>query len=189
MTTPRSPTPAAIDYTDAPHPYTLDRLEHRAAAPPHTADEHVGFNGWLAKTITTGIGNMWAFYAFALAMALWMIGAGEAIFGDPYPWSLMLLIFGGILQMLLMIAIMVGQQVLGGAADKRADMTYRDAGDVGAVGMVARVRSGDAGAASWCSRCWSASSVRWSWRRLPARGEATVRSRGSTRRAVRRMRR
>lgn len=39
----------------------------------------------------------------------------------------MLLIFGGILQMLLMIAIMVGQQVLGAAADKRADQTYKDA--------------------------------------------------------------
>jgi hypothetical protein len=39
----------------------------------------------------------------------------------------MLLIFGGIMQMLLMIAIMVGQQVLGGAADKRAVQTYKDA--------------------------------------------------------------
>jgi hypothetical protein len=35
----------------------------------------------------------------------------------------MLLIFGGILQMLLM----VGQQVLGAAADTRADQTYKDA--------------------------------------------------------------
>jgi hypothetical protein len=39
----------------------------------------------------------------------------------------MLLVFGGILQMLLMIAIMVGQQVLGAAADKRAEQTYKDA--------------------------------------------------------------
>ena len=39
----------------------------------------------------------------------------------------MLLVFGGIIQMLLMIAIMVGQQVLGGAADKRATQTYQDA--------------------------------------------------------------
>ena len=33
----------------------------------------------------------------------------------------------GIMQMLLMIAIMVGQQVLGQAADKRATQTYKDA--------------------------------------------------------------
>jgi hypothetical protein len=56
-----------------------------------------------------------------------MAGLGKSVFGDPYPWALMLLIFGGIMQMLLMIAIMVGQQVLGGAADKRAAQTYKDA--------------------------------------------------------------
>jgi hypothetical protein len=49
------------------------------------------------------------------------------LFGDGYPFPLMLLVFGGIIQMLLMIAIMVGQQVLGGAADKRASQTYKDA--------------------------------------------------------------
>ena len=60
-------------------------------------------------------------------MGLWMAGLGQSLFGDPYPWALMLLVFGGIMQMLLMIAIMVGQQVLGGAADKRAVQTYQDA--------------------------------------------------------------
>jgi hypothetical protein len=61
---------------------------------------------------------MWAFYAVAIAMGLWMAGLGASLFGDAYPWALMLLIFGGIMQMLLMIAIMVGQQVLGAAADR-----------------------------------------------------------------------
>ena len=117
----------SVAYDDQAHPRTTERVQHRSPPPPHVDDEHVGFNGWLAKTITKGVGNMWAFYAVALAMALWMIGLGESVFGDPYPWALMLLIFGGILQMLLMIAIMVGQQVLGAAADKRADMTYHDA--------------------------------------------------------------
>ncbi len=114
--------PKAFEYE--PHP----RIAERASTPPpKTDDENVGFNGRLAALITKGVGNMWAFYAVAIAMAAWMAGLGQSLFGDPYPWALMLLIFGGIMQMLLMIAIMVGQQVLGGAADKRAVQTYSDA--------------------------------------------------------------
>ncbi|MGC2374698.1 MAG: DUF1003 domain-containing protein [Solirubrobacteraceae bacterium] len=107
-----------------PHPRIAERAN---TPPPKTDDENVGFNGHLAALITKGVGNMWAFYVVALAMALWMAGLGQSLFGDPYPWALMLLVFGGIMQMLLMIAIMVGQQVLGGAADKRAVQTYQDA--------------------------------------------------------------
>jgi len=119
----------AIAYRDHPHPRTEARLSHQDAGPAHTdwRRHHTGFNAWLATAITKGIGNMWAFYLFALAMGVWMAGVGEAVFGDPYPWALMLLIFGGILQMLLMIAILVGQQVLGSAADHRALQTYTDA--------------------------------------------------------------
>ena len=107
-----------------PHPRIAARAE---TPPPKVDDENIGFNGRLAALITKGVGNMWAFYAVALAMGLWMAGLGQSLFGDPYPWALMLLVFGGIMQMLLMIAIMVGQQVLGGAADKRAVQTYQDA--------------------------------------------------------------
>jgi hypothetical protein len=107
-----------------PHPRLAELAAH---PPPKTDDEHVGFNGHLAALITKGVGNMWAFYVVAAAMGLWMAGIGKSVFGDSYPWALMLLIFGGIMQMLLMIAIMVGQQVLGGAADKRAAQTYKDA--------------------------------------------------------------
>jgi uncharacterized membrane protein len=112
----------AFDYR--PHPRIAARGD---TPPPKVDDENVGFNGRLAALITKGVGNMWAFYVVALAMALWMAGLGQSLFGDPYPWALMLLVFGGIMQMLLMIAIMVGQQVLGAAADKRAVQTYQDA--------------------------------------------------------------
>jgi uncharacterized membrane protein len=111
-------------FEHVPHP----RIEARKAdRPTKVMDEHVGFNGRLASLITKGVGNMWAFYAVATVMGLWMLVLGDAVFGDPYPWSLMLLVFGGIIQMLLMIAIMVGQQVLGRASDKRAVQTYEDA--------------------------------------------------------------
>jgi len=119
----------AVAYRDRPHPHTEARLAHLDPGPVKAdwRHHHTGFNAWLATAITKGIGNMWAFYLFALAMGVWMAGVGEALFGDPYPWALMLLIFGGILQMLLMIAILVGQQVLGAAADHRALQTYTDA--------------------------------------------------------------
>lgn len=111
-------------FTYSPHPRIAAR---KAEPPPKTDDESVGVNGTIAKTITKGVGNMWTFYAVALIMGLWIGYLGPHVLNDPYPFSLMLLVFGGIIQMLLMIAIMVGQQVLGGAADKRAMQTYQDA--------------------------------------------------------------
>jgi len=114
----------AEDFQYEPHPRIAERVK---TPPPRVDDEQIGFNGRLATLITKGVGNMWAFYAVALAMGLWIAVLGKAVFGDPYPFALMLLVFGGIMQMLLMIAIMVGQQVLGGAADKRAAQTYKDA--------------------------------------------------------------
>jgi hypothetical protein len=111
-------------FTYRAHPRIEERREE---SPPSVDDEHVGFNGKLAALITKGVGNMWAFYGVAMTMGLWIAVLGKVLFGDGYPFPLMLLVFGGIIQMLLMIAIMVGQQVLGGAADKRASQTYKDA--------------------------------------------------------------
>ncbi len=103
-------------------------LERRHEKPPLRSDETVGINGRLGALITKGVGTMWAFYAAALFMAVWM---AAALFGplraiDPYPFSF-LLFLGNIVQLLLMFVIMVGQQVLGAANDKRAVQTYKDA--------------------------------------------------------------
>ena len=60
-------------------------------------------------------------------MALWMILSEAGVISfDPYPFAF-LLFLGNIVQLLLMFVIMVGQQVLGAAADKRAIQTYEDA--------------------------------------------------------------
>lgn len=101
-------------------------LAHRAAGPPKRADEHVGFNGWVAKLVTRGVGNMWFFWALAAFIVLWMAALGTAL-GDAYPFNLMLLIVGGIFQALAMVGIMVGQDIQGRAADKRSEATYNDA--------------------------------------------------------------
>ena len=107
-----------------PHP----RIEQRKReSPPLTSDEHIGFNGRLGAQITRAVGTMWAFYFAATFMAGWMLLAGTRLITfDPYPFAF-LLFMGNIVQLLLMFVIMVGQQVLGAAADKRAVQTYQDA--------------------------------------------------------------
>lgn len=107
-----------------PHPWIAERARHR---PPRTADEQIGFNGRLAAIITKGVGTMWAFYLAALVMGGWMaLSLIKVIPFDPYPFAF-LLFLGNIVQLLLMFVIMVGQQVLGAASDKRAVQTYKDA--------------------------------------------------------------
>ena len=119
--------PPAVDYVHQPHQRTE---QHGLTKPPKVADEHVGVNGRLGASITKRVGTMWAFYIAIGFMAFWMILAGFT-FGplhkiDPYPFAF-LLFLGNIVQLLLMFVLMVGQQVLGSAADKRAVVTYQDA--------------------------------------------------------------
>ncbi len=118
---------AAIEFVHHPHPHTEQR---KLQPPPKVSDEHIGFNGRLGARITRSVGTMWAFYTAALFMATWMVLAGF-VWGplhhvDPYPFAF-LLFLGNIVQLLLMFVIMVGQQVLGAASDKRAVVTYQDA--------------------------------------------------------------
>src|SRR4030088_1335715 len=82
-----------------PHPWIAERRRH---GPHLTADERVGFNGRLGTIINKGVGTMWGFYL-----------AAEVL--------------GDVVQLLLMFVIMVGQQVIGAASDKRAVQTYKDA--------------------------------------------------------------
>jgi len=108
-----------------PHPWIAARRQQK---PPQTADEQVGFNGQLAAVITRNVGTMWAFYLVAIFQFGWMVLATWGFLHriDPYPFAF-LLFLGNIAQLLLMFVIMVGQQVLGGAADKRAVQTFNDA--------------------------------------------------------------
>jgi hypothetical protein len=86
------------------------------------ADEHVGFNGWLAATITRGVGSMWCAYAFA---ALTLVSLPDAIHQGIF--SLVSWISQTFLQLVLLSIIMVGQRVLAAASDKQALQTFRDA--------------------------------------------------------------
>jgi len=97
----------------------------QAGAPPVTDDEYAGFNGRLAAWLTHRVGTMAAFYVALVFQVAWMI-AGQLAGFDRYPF-LFLLFLSSQAQLLLMFVIMVGQQVIGRAADKRADQTYLNA--------------------------------------------------------------
>src|SRR3974390_349212 len=81
------------------------------------------FNQWFAVKVTTGVGTMWCAYAFA-ALALVSlpsaIASGSAV-------TLVSWISQTFLQLVLLSVIIVGQNVLAAAADKRAESTYDDA--------------------------------------------------------------
>src|ERR1700674_5851948 len=117
---------AAIDYVHHPHPHTERK---KLTEPPKVADQHIGFNGRLGAAITRSVGTMWAVYIAVAIQVTWMalstIGFWE-FKKDPYPFAF-LLFLSNIVQLLLMFVIMVGQQVLGAASDKRAVVTYQDA--------------------------------------------------------------
>ena len=101
--------------------------ELHAHHPVQTDDHRVGFNGRLGAAITRAVGTMWAFYVAAGFMGAWMLLSLVGIVRfDPYPFAF-LLFLGNIVQLLLMFVIMVGQNVLGQAADDRALNTFHDA--------------------------------------------------------------
>jgi uncharacterized membrane protein len=103
----------------------LAQAAQRLPAPPTTDEQFVGFNGRLAAGITNKVGTMTAFYVATVVQVGW-IAAGELGGFDRYPFPF-LLFLSSLTQLLLMFVIMVGQQVIGRAADRRAVQTYLDA--------------------------------------------------------------
>jgi uncharacterized membrane protein len=97
----------------------LARRGHEA--PPRLEDELHGVNDRLASLIAKTVGSMWMFYASILAFTIWMAGLGATVAGDHYPFNLMLLAVGGIMQWLAMIAILVAQNAQGSVQDKQVE--------------------------------------------------------------------
>jgi hypothetical protein len=108
-----------ISFVHVPHP----RLAaHRTEKPPKIADEHVGLNGKIALVLTTAVGTMWCAYLFAV---LALLVLPQAVHGGLL--TLVQWISQTFIQLVMLSVIMVGQNILGRASDKRADMTYQDA--------------------------------------------------------------
>ncbi|MFL6056594.1 MAG: DUF1003 domain-containing protein [Actinoallomurus sp.] len=105
----------------------LAKAAERLDEPPKTADEYVGFNGRLAAWITNKVGTMTAFYIACVIQFGWMALAQTGVINfDRYPFSF-LLFLSSLAQLLLMFIVMVGQNVIGKAADARATQTYLNA--------------------------------------------------------------
>jgi hypothetical protein len=115
-------------YTYVPHRRTKAKLE--GAAGPVTVAEQLPhksaadrFNAWFAVKVTKGVGTMWCAYAFA---ALACVSLPSAIFSHNAV-TLVSWISQTFLQLVLLSVIIVGQNVLAAADDKRSEATFNDA--------------------------------------------------------------
>lgn len=118
-------------YDHVPHPHIARRHE---SGPAHIKDaQPLGFNGRLAVLLTKGVGTMVCAYVFGVLAILGFPGltvtlhsvsySSEGVIGQQYvQW-----ISQTFIQLVMLSIIMVGQNVLGAAADKRSDQTYKDA--------------------------------------------------------------
>ena len=110
----------SVTFVHVPHPHIAKRKE---SGPPKTTDEHVGFNGKVALILTTVVGTMWCAYAFAV---LALVALPSAI-SQGTVLALVSWLSQTFIQLVMLSVIMVGQNILSRASDKRADMTYQDA--------------------------------------------------------------
>ena len=82
------------------------------------------FNTWLAVLVTRSVGTMWAAYLFTVIS----VGGAVAVITNNAFWTAVsVLISQTFLQLVLLSIIIVGQNVLAAASDKRAEATYQDA--------------------------------------------------------------
>ena len=110
----------AVHFDRQLHP----RIEaRRTTAPPRSTDAVGTFNGRVALLLTRIVGTMWCAYAFAV-LALVALPSALAS-GDML--AIVEWVSQTFIQLVLLSVIMVGQNILGAAADRRSEMTYRDA--------------------------------------------------------------
>ena len=90
----------------------------------------VSVNGRIAAWLTQRLGSMWIFWISGLTQVVW-IGLAEAGVQrfDPYPFAFMTFL-STLAQLIFMMVIMVGQDVLGRSADRRSEQTFLDAGAI-----------------------------------------------------------
>jgi hypothetical protein len=116
-------------YSYTPHHRTKAILAGAAAGPVKVADQLrrdstlARFNSWFAVKVTSGVGTMWCAYAFAI---LAFVSLPSAI-SSHSAVVLVSWVSQTFLQLVLLSVIIVGQNVLAAAADKRSEATYQDA--------------------------------------------------------------
>ena len=103
------------------HPTLVTSKEGRAAV--HGTSALGRFNAWLAVKITTAVGSMWCAYVFCVIA---LVGLPTAIqqAQQQGPLPLVQWVAQTFLQLVLLSVIMVGQNVLQAASDKRAEADH-----------------------------------------------------------------
>ncbi|HEY3334742.1 MAG TPA: hypothetical protein VGK16_05835 [Candidatus Limnocylindrales bacterium] len=110
----------AVSFQHAPSP----RIETRKrTGPPTVAGMASGLNGRVALMLTRVVGTMWCAYAFAVLALVALPSALES--GSVL--ALVTWISQTFIQLVMLSVIMVGQNIIGQAADRRSEMTYTDA--------------------------------------------------------------
>jgi len=110
----------AIEFQHKAHPHVEAR---RKSGPPKTDDAPPSVNGRIAIRLTKIVGTMWCAYAFAgLAFV-----ALPAALGSGDVLAIVQWVSQTFIQLVMLSVIMVGQDILGKAADRRSEMTYKDA--------------------------------------------------------------
>lgn len=115
-------------YDYVPHHRTKEKLE-RKSRPVKVSEQlpkgsrMARFNAHLAVKVTAAVGTMWCAYAFAVLALVSLPGA----IASRSPVVMVSWISQTFLQLVLLSVIIVGQNVLASAADKRAEATYDDA--------------------------------------------------------------
>jgi hypothetical protein len=118
---------AIYDYI--PHHRTKTKVEGADAGPVKVVEQlptgnvMARFNAWFAVKVTSGVGTMWCAYAFAV---LAFVSLPSAITSHS-PVVLVSWISQTFLQLVLLSVIIVGQNIMAAAADKRSEATYNDA--------------------------------------------------------------
>lgn len=108
-----------LSFEHRSHPHIEERKQ---VGPAKQRDTYVGLNGRIALILTTAVGTMWCAYVFAL-LALAVLP--QAINGGLL--TLVQWLSQTFIQLVMLSVIMVGQRILGRTADRRAEMTYKDA--------------------------------------------------------------
>ncbi len=110
----------AIRFDHVRHPHIAAR---KAIGPARTTDAPPTLNGRIAVALTRIVGTMWCAYAFAV---LALVALPDALAtGGLLP--LIQWVSQTFIQLVMLSVIMVGQNILASASDRRADMTYQDA--------------------------------------------------------------
>jgi hypothetical protein len=108
-----------IKYKHEDHPHIEER---KKTGPVKVHEKRKDFNSRIAIMLTTAVGTMWCAYAFA---CLALFALPDALKGGMFP--LIQWVSQTFIQLVMLSVIMVGQNILGQAADKRAEATYKDA--------------------------------------------------------------